>query len=165
MAVEAYCTKCRTKRAMQDAQAVWLQNGRAATQGACPVCSTKLTRLGETPEHAQVPRPQVEAAPPKAPKPKPAAGPAPEDISAPLTIEVTAYCVKCKTNRPMKNGMAVYMANGRPAARGECSVCGTGLFKIGATSDHDALPKPVVTRTRASAGKSGGSKARLGQHR
>ena len=157
MAVEAYCTKCRTKRPMQDAQAVWLQNGRAATQGACPVCSTKLTRLGETPEHAQVPRPQVDAAPPKAPKPKPAAGPAPEDISAPLTIEVTAYCVKCKTNRSMKNGMAVYMANGRPAARGECSVCGTGLFKIGATSDHDALAKPVVART--STAKRGGSKA------
>ena len=101
MAVEAYCTKCRTKRPMQDAQAVWLQNGRAATQGTCPVCSTKLTRLGETPEHAQVPRPQVDAAPPKAPKPKPAAGPAPEDISAPLTIEVTAYCAKRKPNRSL----------------------------------------------------------------
>ena len=52
------------------------------------VCSTKLTRLGETPEHAQLPRPQVEAALPKAPKPKPATGPAPEDISAPLTLSL-----------------------------------------------------------------------------
>ena len=123
-----------------------------------PCVRHQLTRLGETPEHAHVPRPQVEAAPRKAPKPQLAAGPAPEDISAPLTIEVTAYCVKCKTNRPMDNGMAVYMANGRPAARGECSVCGTGLFKIGATSDHDALPKPVVG-ARSNTGQRGESKA------
>ncbi len=161
MAVEAYCTKCRTKRAMQNAQAVWLQNGRAATQGACPVCNTKLTRLGETPEHAQTPRPLVDAAPRRAAPPKPATGPAPAEISAPLTGNVEAYCVKCKTNRTLQKGSAVYMANGRPAARGECPVCGTGLFKIGATADHEQLPKPVVTGTRgrAKAGTTGASGA------
>ena len=154
--IEAYCTKCREKRAMQDAQPVWLQNGRAATQGACPVCGTRMTRLGETPQHASLPKPQVEAvSQPAARKSRPV-GPAPEDISGPLTASVEAYCVKCKQTRSMVHGRAVYMANGRPAARGECAVCGTGLFKIGATVDHATLPKPVVTKApRPGAGRNG----------
>lgn len=144
--MQAYCTKCREKREMQQAQAVWLQNGRAATQGICPVCGTRLNRLGETPEHAALPKPQPVAAPPKAPRRAPATGPAPEDVHAPLTVALEAYCVKCKQTRAMTNGQAVFMSNARPAARGECSVCGTGLFKIGATPDHAALPVPVAAR-------------------
>ena len=70
-------------------------------------------------------------------------GPAPEEVSAPLTQPVEAYCVKCKAMRPMQNGQAVFMANGRPAARGVCPVCGTKLFRIGATPDHAGLPQPV----------------------
>ena len=144
---------------MQQAQAVWLQNGRAATQGVCAVCGTRMMRLGETPEHAQLPKPAAtDAARPAAKKARPAAaaGPAPEDVSGPLTAAVEAYCVKCKQTRPMTKGQAVYMANGRPAARGECAVCGTGLFKIGATADHAGLPTPVVAKsTRKPAAKSG----------
>jgi DNA topoisomerase-1 len=146
---------------MQEPQAVWLQNGRAATQGACSVCGTRMTRLGATPEHENLPKPEVVAAARKPPKKSQPSGPAPEDISTPLTGQVEAYCVKCKETRQMVNGRAIYMANGRPAARGECAGCGTGLFKIGATPDHDGLPKPVVSQQkRASAAKGGkGGKA------
>jgi len=55
---------------------------------------------------------------------------------------LNGYCMKCKASRPMKDAVAVYMANGRPATRGTCSVCGTGLFKIGMTAAHASVPKP-----------------------
>lgn len=45
--MEAYCFKCRTKREINNPQAVTLKNGRPATQGTCPVCSTKLFRIGK----------------------------------------------------------------------------------------------------------------------
>lgn len=45
--MEAYCMKCRTKREMRNPQQVILKNGRPATQGSCPVCGTKLTRIGK----------------------------------------------------------------------------------------------------------------------
>jgi hypothetical protein len=45
--MEGYCLKCRTKREMQNAQKVTLKNGRPATQGTCPVCGTKITRIGK----------------------------------------------------------------------------------------------------------------------
>ena len=40
------------------------------------------------------------------------------------------YCVKCKAKRVMTNVKQVKMANGRPALKGTCPVCGTGMFKI-----------------------------------
>ncbi|MCL4560507.1 MAG: DUF5679 domain-containing protein [Chloroflexi bacterium] len=42
----------------------------------------------------------------------------------------TAYCVKCKEKREVKEGQRVTMKNGRPALKGKCPVCGTTLFKI-----------------------------------
>lgn len=42
-----------------------------------------------------------------------------------------AYCMKCKTKREMVEPEGVTMANGRPATKGKCSVCGTGMYKIG----------------------------------
>jgi Domain of unknown function (DUF5679) len=44
---------------------------------------------------------------------------------------VTAYCVKCKTKREMKNPKKVKMKNGKPATKGECPKCGTTLYRIG----------------------------------
>jgi hypothetical protein len=40
------------------------------------------------------------------------------------------YCVKCKAKRKISNAQQVKMANGRPALKGVCPVCGTGMFKI-----------------------------------
>ena len=45
--MEAYCLKCRTKREIQNATQVTLKNGRLATQGTCPVCGTKVYRIGK----------------------------------------------------------------------------------------------------------------------
>ena len=40
------------------------------------------------------------------------------------------YCVKCKAKREIADAEEVTMKNGRPALKGKCSVCGTGLYKI-----------------------------------
>jgi hypothetical protein len=44
---QAYCMKCRTKREIKNPKAVVLKNKRPATQGVCPVCGTKLFRIGK----------------------------------------------------------------------------------------------------------------------
>ena len=40
------------------------------------------------------------------------------------------YCVKCKAKTEMKDTQKVTMKNGRPALKGVCSKCGTGMYKI-----------------------------------
>jgi hypothetical protein len=45
----------------------------------------------------------------------------------------TAYCMKCKIQREMKNAKQITMKNGRPATEGVCPVCSTRMFKIGAS--------------------------------
>ena len=40
------------------------------------------------------------------------------------------YCVKCKAKRKISDAKEIKMANGRPALKGKCPVCGTGMFKI-----------------------------------
>ena len=45
--MEAYCVKCRTKREMKEPKAVTLKNGKPATEGICPVCGTKMMRIGK----------------------------------------------------------------------------------------------------------------------
>jgi hypothetical protein len=43
------------------------------------------------------------------------------------------YCMKCKVQREIKAPKQITMKNGRPATEGSCSVCGTKMFKIGAS--------------------------------
>ena len=40
------------------------------------------------------------------------------------------YCVKCKSKREIQDGQKVTMKNGRPAMKGKCPHCGTGLYRI-----------------------------------
>ncbi|MDH4138938.1 MAG: type I DNA topoisomerase, partial [Anaerolineae bacterium] len=49
--IVAYCVKCKEKREMQDSRPVFTANGSPATQGICPVCGTKMFRIGRTPAH------------------------------------------------------------------------------------------------------------------
>ncbi len=42
------------------------------------------------------------------------------------------YCVKCRQKRGAKNVEYVKMKNGKDAAKGNCEVCNTGMYKIGA---------------------------------
>lgn len=44
---QAYCVKCRAQRDIKNPQNVTLKNGRPATQGVCPVCGTKVFRIGK----------------------------------------------------------------------------------------------------------------------
>ena len=44
---------------------------------------------------------------------------------------VEAYCVKCKSKRIMRNPKKITMKNGRPARKGTCPECGSGMFRIG----------------------------------
>jgi len=46
--MQAYCVKCRAKREMKDAKSVVMKNGRPATRGVCPVCGTKIFRIGKS---------------------------------------------------------------------------------------------------------------------
>lgn len=45
--MDAYCMKCRAKREIRNPSPVTLKNGRPATQGSCPVCGTKVFRIGK----------------------------------------------------------------------------------------------------------------------
>ncbi|MBI2670358.1 hypothetical protein HYX18_00025 [Candidatus Woesearchaeota archaeon] len=43
---------------------------------------------------------------------------------------VDARCMRCRTQRQMKNEKEVVMKNGMRAMSGVCSNCGTKMFKI-----------------------------------
>jgi hypothetical protein len=45
--MEAYCVKCKSKRAMSNPKVITMKNGKPATEGSCPVCSTKMFRIGK----------------------------------------------------------------------------------------------------------------------
>jgi len=40
------------------------------------------------------------------------------------------YCVKCKDKKEIGSPEQVTMKNGRPAMKGKCAECGTGMYKI-----------------------------------
>jgi hypothetical protein len=46
-ALTDYSVKCRTKREMKNAKSITMKNGKPATQGVCPVCGTKMFRIGK----------------------------------------------------------------------------------------------------------------------
>jgi DNA-directed RNA polymerase subunit RPC12/RpoP len=41
-----YCMKCKAQREIQNAKQITMKNGRPATEGACPVCGTKIFKIG-----------------------------------------------------------------------------------------------------------------------
>ena len=45
--MQGYCMKCRMKREMRDTKSIIMKNGRLATQGVCPVCNTKMFKIGK----------------------------------------------------------------------------------------------------------------------
>src|SRR5512142_653661 len=49
--MEAYCMKCKAKREMKDPVAQFNAKGSPVTVGTCPVCGTRLYRMGRTPAH------------------------------------------------------------------------------------------------------------------
>lgn len=72
-----------------------------------------------------------------------------------------AYCMKCKVKRPLAKAKAVFTKGGQPATRGVCPECGTKLYRMGETPDHDGLPRPEpAARAR---NKSGNARERRGR--
>ncbi len=45
--MQAYCFKDRKKVEIKNPQSVVLKNGRRATKGVCPICGTKVFRIGK----------------------------------------------------------------------------------------------------------------------
>ena len=45
--MDAYCMKCRSKKVMKTPKPITMKNGRPATQGVCPVCGTKMFKIGK----------------------------------------------------------------------------------------------------------------------
>ncbi len=54
----AYCMSCKKKRKMKDPQPVYTKRGQPGTRGKCPVCGANMFRMGETPAHADIPKPK-----------------------------------------------------------------------------------------------------------
>ena len=71
-AIEAYCFKCRAKRVMLDPVAVYTKTGSPAVSGTCPVCGGKLFKMGRTPAHDSLPKPEIIEKPKRQTKTKPA---------------------------------------------------------------------------------------------
>ncbi len=46
MATKAYCVKCKAKRDMNNEHKITMKNGKPATEGVCPVCGTKMFKIG-----------------------------------------------------------------------------------------------------------------------
>jgi Zn finger protein HypA/HybF involved in hydrogenase expression len=46
--MQGYCVKCRAKREIRNGRAITMKNGKPATQGVCPVCGTKMFRIGKS---------------------------------------------------------------------------------------------------------------------
>ena len=78
---------------------------------------------------------------------------------------IEGYCLKCKEKRVMVNPQAEWAANGSPATRGVCPVCGTNIYLRGRTPAHDTLPKPEATVSTSTNGqkKPGGKTATSGK--
>ncbi len=55
---------------------------------------------------------------------------------------VEAYCVRCKTKREIKDPIADFNKNGTPVTTGTCSVCGTKVYRIGKTPQHEGMVSP-----------------------
>jgi hypothetical protein len=46
--VEGYCLKDKRKVEMKDPKPITMKNGKPATVGTCPVCGTKIYRIGKS---------------------------------------------------------------------------------------------------------------------
>ena len=46
--MEGYCLKDKRKVEMVDPQPITMKNGKPATVGTCPICGTKIYRIGKS---------------------------------------------------------------------------------------------------------------------
>lgn len=55
---EAYCMTCKQKTPMENPEAIWTRRGAPGTRGTCSVCGTVVFRMGRTPAHNKLKRPE-----------------------------------------------------------------------------------------------------------
>ncbi len=55
-----------------------------------------------------------------------------------------AYCVKCREKREIKEAEATYNAKGAPVTKGVCEDCGTKVYRLGKTEEHEGVEKPIL---------------------
>lgn len=70
---------------------------------------------------------------------------------------ITAYCMKCKAKRVVKDPREIIHSNGRAAVTGVCSACGTKIFRMGKMPIADGKP---AASAEASQGKDSGNKGK-----
>jgi hypothetical protein len=56
--IEAYCMTCKQKTPMENPEAIWTRRGAPGTRGTCSVCGTVVFRMGRTPAHDKLKRPE-----------------------------------------------------------------------------------------------------------
>lgn len=71
---------------------------------------------------------------------------------------IEGYCVRCRTTIEIESPVAVWTRRGMPATRGECSLCGGTVFRMGKSSAHQVTDRPEAVTV---SGGSGGKRARL----
>ncbi len=57
--LEGYCFKCKEKREMLNPAAEWSAGGSPGTRGTCPVCGGTIYKMGRTPAHEHLPKPET----------------------------------------------------------------------------------------------------------
>jgi len=102
LATQAYCVKCKAKRDMEDEKQITMKNGQGALSGTCPVCGTKMFKIGGgRVKTAAAPAPKAKAAAPKAKAAAPKAKAAKGKTAKKSTSEVKAK-TKSKTKKANK---------------------------------------------------------------
>jgi hypothetical protein len=56
--IEAYCMSCRQTTPMDNPEPIWTRLGAPGTRGTCSVCGTVVFRMGKTPAHDALKRPE-----------------------------------------------------------------------------------------------------------
>ncbi len=68
--LEGYCFKCKAKRIVRDPVPEWSASGSPGTRGTCPVCEGTIYKMGRTPAHENMPKPEISSKPRKSAKKK-----------------------------------------------------------------------------------------------
>jgi hypothetical protein len=72
------------------------------------------------------------------------------DDEGELDDMLEGYCVRCRESVVMENPQAVWTRRGMPATRGECSLCGGTVFRMGKTAAHDQQRRPAAVEIAGS---------------
>jgi len=59
---------------------------------------------------------------------------------------IEGYCMRCRESVEIENPQPVWTRKGLPATRGECSICGGTVFRMGKTYQHDEKNRPEAVQ-------------------